>query len=54
MMRLRLHEYQAAQLMHRYRIPIPRGNVAYTAEEAVATAKAFGDDVDNKKFLIKA
>ena len=27
--RLKLHEYQAGKLLHRFRVPIPLGNVAY-------------------------
>lgn len=39
---MNLHEYQAKDLLARYRIPVPRGQVAYSAEEACAVAQALG------------
>ena len=50
---LRLHEYQAAQLVHRYMIPIPTGNVAFNSKEAYNIARTFGFDY-NRKFVVKA
>lgn len=35
---MKLHEYQAGALLHKYNITIPLGNVAYTAEEAEAVS----------------
>ena len=32
--RLKLHEYQAGALLHKYQVPIPLGNVAFSPEEA--------------------
>jgi succinyl-CoA synthetase beta subunit len=37
--RLKLHEYQAGKLLHRYRVPIPLGNVAFNGKEAFLVAK---------------
>ena len=32
--RLKLHEYQAGALLHSFKVPIPIGNVAFSADEA--------------------
>ena len=32
---MNLHEYQAKQLLARYNLPVPKGDVAFNAEEAV-------------------
>ena len=50
---LYLHEYQAAQLIHRYKIPIPLGTVAFSGKEAFAIGRKFGSDF-NRKFVVKA
>ena len=34
MRRLKLHEYQAGALLNSYNVPIPVGNVAFSADEA--------------------
>jgi succinyl-CoA synthetase beta subunit len=39
---MNLHEYQSKQLFAQYAIPIPKGQVADSAEGAVAAAKALG------------
>src|SRR6202030_500540 len=39
---MNLHEYQAKQLFAQYAIPVPKGQVASTPEEAVVAAKALG------------
>ena len=38
---MKVHEYEA-ELSARYGVPIPRGRVAETADEAAAIAKALG------------
>ena len=48
-----LHEYQAAQLVHKYMIPIPLGTVAFTAKEAFVIGRKFGADF-NRQFIVKA
>ncbi len=48
-----LHEFQSAQIMHNYRIPIPLGQVAFNAKEAFVVARKFGTDY-NKPFVVKA
>jgi succinyl-CoA synthetase beta subunit len=39
---MNLHEYQSKQLFAQYAIPVPKGQVADSAEGAVAAAKALG------------
>ena len=42
---MKLHEYQAKQLLARVAIPVPEGRVATTPEEAEAAARALGGTV---------
>jgi succinyl-CoA synthetase beta subunit len=42
---MKIHEYQGKALLARYGVPVPRGEVAYTAEEAEAAAKKIGGSV---------
>ncbi len=39
---MKIHEYQAKELFRKYDIPVPKGAVAYTAEEARAAALSLG------------
>ena len=45
-----IHEYQAKELLANFGVPIPRGNVAYTADQAVYCAREIGGN----KWVIKA
>ncbi len=40
---MKIHEYQAKELFKKYNVPIPDGEVAFTADEAVGTAGKLGD-----------
>ena len=42
---MKIHEYQAKALLARYAVPVPRGEVAYTVDEAEAAAKKIGGSV---------
>ena len=42
---MKLHEYQSKRLFSEYGIPIPRGDVAFTAAEAVNIASKLGGSV---------
>jgi succinyl-CoA synthetase beta subunit len=42
---MKLHEYQSKQIFAKYGVPIPRGRVASTAEEARQIAEEFGGRV---------
>jgi len=39
---MKIHEYQAKELFQKYGVPIPRGKVAFTVEEAEAAAAELG------------
>jgi len=42
---MKLHEYQAKELLRKYGIPVPEGRVAFEVEEAVGIAKELGGAV---------
>jgi len=42
---MKIHEYQAKAILAQYNVPVPRGHVAYTVEEAEAAARALGGSV---------
>src|ERR1700704_3185313 len=42
---MKIHEYQGKALLARYGVPVPRGEVAYTALEAEAAAQKLGGSV---------
>jgi succinyl-CoA synthetase beta subunit len=39
---MKIHEYQAKELFGRYDVPFPRGQVAFSVDEAVAAAETLG------------
>ncbi len=39
---MKIHEYQAKELFDRFEVPIPRGSVAFSVEEAVKVAESLG------------
>ncbi len=47
---MNFHEYQAKELFEQYGIPVPRGELARTADEAVAAAEKVG----GREWVIKA
>jgi succinyl-CoA synthetase beta subunit len=47
---MKIHEYQAKTLMAAYNIPVPKGGVAETAEEAKVVASQIGGN----RFVVKA
>src|SRR5579885_3776773 len=42
---MKIHEYQAKALLARYGVPVPRGELALSADEAGAAAKKIGGSV---------
>ena len=42
---MKIHEYQAKAILAKYGVPVPRGEVVFTAEEAEAAAKQLGGGV---------
>jgi succinyl-CoA synthetase beta subunit len=51
---MKIHEYQGKALLKEYGVPVPRGIVARTADEAEAAAKELGTDVVVVKAQIHA
>src|SRR3990167_4163161 len=47
---MNLHEYQAKQLLNNFGLPVPKGEVAYTAEDAVKVASR----LSTKSWVVKA
>ena len=47
---MKIHEYQAKQLLEKFKVPIPQGGVAVTAQEAFQIAETLGGD----RFVVKA
>ncbi|MGB9773429.1 MAG: ADP-forming succinate--CoA ligase subunit beta [Bacteroidota bacterium] len=42
---MKIHEYQAKEILKRYSVAIPKGKVAFSADEAVAAAQEIGGSV---------
>ena len=42
---MKIHEYQAKAILAQYHVPVPRGEVAFTVEDAEAAAKKIGGSV---------
>ncbi len=47
---MNIHEYQGKQLLSKYGVPVPRGYVAFSVEDAVKAAKKLGGNV----FVVKS
>jgi succinyl-CoA synthetase beta subunit len=42
---MKIHEYQAKAILANYKVPVPRGKVAFSVEEAAAAAQQIGGSV---------
>src|SRR5438552_1222532 len=42
---MKIHEYQAKSILANYKVPVPRGEVAFSVEEAAAAAQKIGGSV---------
>lgn len=42
---MKIHEYQAKEILKKYRVPVPVGKVAFTADEAVQAAQEIGGSI---------
>ncbi|TFH02805.1 MAG: ADP-forming succinate--CoA ligase subunit beta [Calditrichales bacterium] len=51
---MKIHEYQGKEILRKYNVPVPRGSVAFSVEEAVKIAKELGTDVVVVKAQIHA
>ena len=47
---MKIHEYQAKQILAKYGVPVPRGSVAYSVDEATQVA----DDIASEICVVKA
>lgn len=47
---MNLHEYQAKQLLAKYGLPVPHGEIAYNVDEATAIA----DKLSTQRYVVKA
>lgn len=47
---MKIHEYQAKEILKKYNVEVPKGRVAFSPEEAVEIAKEIGGDV----WIVKA
>ena len=51
---MKIHEYQAKQILAKYGVTIPRGKVAFTLDEAVSAAEELGNEICVVKAQIHA
>ena len=51
---MNIHEYQAKEVLSKYKVPVPRGHVAFTAKEAANMAEKLGSPVCVVKAQIHA
>ena len=51
---MKIHEYQAKQILREFKVPVPEGYVAFTADEAVEAAKKLPTDIAVVKAQIHA
>src|SRR3970282_75652 len=51
---MKIHEYQGKAILSRYGVPVPRGEVAFTKDEAEAVARRLGTPVLAVKAQIHA
>ena len=47
---MKIHEYQAKQILAKYGVPVPKGNVAFSLEEALMVAQ----DLKSEVYVVKA
>ncbi|MCH7774681.1 MAG: succinate--CoA ligase subunit beta, partial [Bacteroidetes bacterium] len=48
---MKIHEYQAKEILRKFNVPVPRGGAALSGEEAVKIAKA---DLGGNVWVVKA
>ncbi len=48
---MKIHEYQAKEILRKFNVPVPEGKVAFSVDEAVEVAK---NNVDGKVKVVKA
>ncbi len=48
---MKIHEYQAKEILRKYNVAVPNGGVAFTSEEAMKIAK---EDLGGEAWVVKA
>ena len=51
---MKIHEFQAKQILAKYGVPVPRGSVAYSIDEATRAAEDLATEVCVVKAQIHA
>src|SRR5690242_16356319 len=51
---MKIHEYQAKQIFARYGVPVPKGEPAFTVDEAEAAAKKLIEATGSPVVVVKA
>jgi succinyl-CoA synthetase beta subunit len=51
---MKIHEYQAKEILHRFGVPIPRGIACFSLHEAEAAAKSIIADTGSDVLVVKA
>jgi succinyl-CoA synthetase beta subunit len=51
---MNIHEHQGKELLRQYGVPVPRGRVAFTADEAEQAARALAEETGNATVVVKA
>src|SRR5215475_6436046 len=51
---MKIHEYQAKEILKRFGVPIPKGRPAFSVDEAEAAAKAIIAETENEFVVVKA
>ena len=51
---MKIHEYQAKELLHRFNVPIPKGVACFSVDEAEAAAKQIIADTGGEVVVVKA
>jgi succinyl-CoA synthetase beta subunit len=51
---MKIHEYQAKEILRKYGLPLPKGRPAFSVDEAEAAAKALIAETDNEFVVVKA
>ena len=42
---MKIHEYQGKEILRKYNVPVPKGGVAFSVDEAVKVAESIGGNV---------
>ena len=51
---MKIHEYQAKEILHRFSVPIPKGIACFSIDEAEAAAKQIIGETGGEVVVVKA